>query len=191
MDTYENEKLEQQTVQPQQEQPLPPQEKQTPDADGFYHGAGAGMTEDTAADAPTQEQSDAPKEEQIPPSAPQKPKRHIGKKLLKGALLSLLALALVGAGCGISIGLMDRHWQKKNETLALYFQQRVEVLQQQLDSYQKQDNAYISPTVEGLTPSQIYDKNIASVVAINCTVTTVSRGQTYQSLSAGSGFVMT
>lgn len=177
MDTYENDELTQQENSEQQESP----------SEGFYHGNGAGVTESTVVidEANPQEES-VQEETTVPPT----PKHHVGKKIAKGAIAAATALALVVSGCAISAGVMNQYWKHQNENLVRNFEERLATLQEKLDN-QNKNNSFAVVVEDGLTPSQIYEKNIASVVAINCTVTTSSMGQTYSSTSSGSGFVMT
>lgn len=175
MDTYENDELTQQENMEQQESP----------SEGFYHGSGAGVTESTVVVDEAQPQVEPVQEETTVPPAP---KHHVGKKIAKGAIAAATALALVVSGCAISAVTMNQYWKRQNENLVRNFEERLSVLQEKMDG---QNNSYTVVVEDGLTPSQIYENNIDSVVAINCTVTTSSMGQTYSSTSSGSGFVMT
>lgn len=183
MDTYENDELTQKPNADEQEQPEQARESSS---DGFYHGNGAGVTESTLVIEEEQTQT-PPVQEETPQPAP---KRHIGKKIAKGAIAAAAALALVVSGCAISIGVMNQYWKRQNNNLVRNFEERLAILQEKLDN-QNNNSSFVVVTEDGLTPSQIYENNIASVVAINCTVTTTSMGQTYTSTPAGSGFVMT
>lgn len=188
MDTYENDEL---TQQPNAEEQVQPEQESN--SDGFYHGAGAGVTESTCAPTePVQEQVPENAAEEIPEQIPaQKPKRHIGKKIVKGVVAGAAALALVVSGCAISVGFMNQYWKYQNNNLIRNFEERLAVLQAQLDSYKDKDNTYIAVTEEGLTPSQIYQNNIDSVVALNCVIKSSNAGQLYSGNSSGSGFVLT
>lgn len=166
MDTYENDAINTESA---------PEQLQTEEtSEGFYHGNGAGITESTFV---IEEQQEPPQPEAK--SASPAPKPQIGKKIAKCLIAGVAALALVVSGCGISVGIMNRYWKNQNALLVQNFEERLSLLQQKLDSYTNGDHSVIVPAVEGLTPSQIYQQNIKSVVAINCTN------------SAGSGFVLT
>lgn len=166
MDTYENDAINTESA---------PEQSQTEEiSEGFYHGNGVGVTESTFV---IEEQQEPPQPEAE--SAPPAPKPQIGKKIAKCVIAGVAALALVISGCGISVGIMNRYWKNQNALLVQNFEERLSLLQQKLDSYTNGDHSVIVPAVEGLTPSQIYQQNIKSVVAINCTNST------------GSGFVLT
>ena len=167
-------------------------------SDGFYHGAGAGARETTIPFAkPTGEPENADSasldEAASEPASNVKVRRNrkkIGKKVLKCAIAALLILALVFTGCGISVAVVNRYWQSYNQTLLQNFDQQIEVLRQELEAYKNETKDIVIVPSEGLTPSQIYDKNIASVVAVNCMIRTTNNGQVYEATSSGSGFVV-
>ena len=102
-----------------------------------------------------------------------------------------LDLALVACGSAGSAVLMNGYWQHQNKVLQKNFDERITVLQEQLESYQNQKHEEITVSVEGMTPAQIYNQNIESIVAVNCTTKVTENGKTYQATSAGSGFVFT
>lgn len=182
MDTYENE-----AVNPEQEEQANCQPEQEEVSEGFYHGTGVGTTESTyTIEMPQQQIPD----EQQTASSDKKPRRKIGKKILKAAVAAATALALVICGSGVTAGVMSIYWRSQNKNLVRNFEQRLEVLQKELDGYKDGSYNYVIST-EGLTPSQIYQQNIRSVVAINCVIQTTNNGQVYKASSAGSGFVLT
>lgn len=203
MDIYEENPI---TPQPEEDvQPLTreeqqqvqlPLEEEAPEApsDGFYHGTGVGETV-AFPDPPTAEDplpetetgTDAPASE----PAPNKKKRHLGKKIFKCAVASILIVALVSASCGISIVVTNQHWQVYNQRLLQNFEAQIQVLRQELAEYEKNDSHLITVPTEGLTPSQVYQQNIDSVVAVNCVVRSTNNGQVVEGVSAGSGFVLT
>ncbi len=182
MDTYENDAF--------NEEPIPQQNEPEKDSEGFYHGSGAGVTEATLVvdESASASQERAPQPEQEPQKS--EPKRHIGKKIAKCAIAGAVVLALVITGCGVSIGVVSHYWKNQNELLVKNFEERLGVLQQQLKNEQNQNGGNVIVTEDGLTPSQIYDKNINSVVAVNCVTQSSAMGQVYESTSAGSGFVL-
>lgn len=182
MDTYENE-----AVNPEQEEQANYQPEQEEVSEGFYHGTGAGTTESTyTIEMPQQQIPD----EQQTASSDKKPRQKVGKKILKAAVAVATALALVICGSGVTAGVMSIYWRSQNKNLVRNFEQRLEVLQKELDHYKDGSYNYVIST-EGLTPSQIYQQNIRSVVAINCVIQTTNSGQVYKASSAGSGFVLT
>lgn len=218
MDTYENDALEldpeQQTApeqaqeasphaeQPESAEQMPPQENCETEEncetqeDGFYHGVGAGSTESTYSvpfycekitpdDEPT-EQAEQPLAQE---AKKKKHPRHIAKKVLIGAAAVVVAIGLVISGCAISVGYMNRYWNKQNDLQLEHYRACLDVMQEQLDAYKDSASTVVTVTQEGLTPSQIYKQNIGAVVAINCVTKTTSGTHVSQTASAGSGFV--
>ena len=213
MDTYENMKPEDQSEseqQPLEQSPAEhpsveePSSEQLPlEQQGFYHGEGVGFVEATGApDAPeTADTSDTqagepvfgqPPEGPVRPTAEEKPhKKGVWKKLGRRMTAGALVLALVAAGTIGSAVLMNGYWKYQNKVLQRSFNERIAVLEQQLEAYRSQKAEQIVIPVEGMTPTQIYDENISSVVAINCVTQAVTNGQSYGTGSAGSGFILT
>lgn len=164
-------------------------------SDGFYHGAGVQEVtyiapESTQESDATQQAHAVTEPEPLPHVKTKRKKRGLGKKILKCAVASVLIIALVSAACGISIVVTNRHWQVYNQRLMQNFEDQMQVLRQQLEAYKKDDSSLVIVPTEGMTPSQIYQKNINSVVAVNSTVRTTENGKVYEGVSAGSGFVL-
>lgn len=197
---------------PENTQPNEPQgegnaEKPEQWSNGTYSGSGVGRKESPFADSPyvTSWNSQNPGGEQprygayvppVEPSArPKKAGRKGSRKIWKGVLAGVLTVAVAAGSCGITAWAINDHWkaelQRTNDTLTEQIQQ----LQKQIESNSNAANGNSvsgSPvSADGLTPGQVYAKNVGSVVLINCTVTTTSYGQTYTGTSAGSGFVLT
>lgn len=186
------------TCQPEQEAVSQPEAEATPpqpeaeDTDGYYHGVGTGARESTYVivdpDATQEEPTPAASET---PSRRRRKKKGLGKKILKCAIASILIIALVSAACGISIVVTNTHWKVYTQLLQQNFDQQIQALRQELEEYQQKDASLVIVPTEGLLPSQIYDKNIHSVVAVNCVVRTTENGKVYEGENAGSGFVLT
>ena len=164
-----------------------------------YHGAGTGRREETygnpsytAYHMPQQPGGYQPPYYQPPyyqpyyQSAPaQQPEtKKKGRKVLKGILAVVLALVILAGSCTATAYLTSRYWMDQNSNrLQNYVDQQV---QNAVDSIQLPtvpgDTTNVIVTVDGLSASQIYEKNIGSVVAVSCTMP--SGG------SAGSGFII-
>lgn len=198
MDTYEENQM---IPQPhEEEQPI----MNTPEADaieapvpeepadGFYHGAGVQEVTYISTEPTSEPASSQPNEEELPKLRfiVRQRRRAKVKKALKCMLVSVLVIALVSAACGLSIVVTNQHWQVTNQRLIQNFEQQIRVLRQELEAYKKNDSALVVVPTEGMTPSQIYQKNINSVVAVNSRVSTTENGKVYDGYSAGSGFVM-
>ena len=217
MDTYENENLipepvpdedsscrvdqqdleEKQTYEAEVQVSKGTEDASAEQSDGFYSGAGVGVRESTLSDAEffaSQEQN-VSRDEAQPYRMPRKVKRKhtrkvMRKKLWKGFVAAALILALVFAGCGISIVIVNRSWQSYIQVLYNNFDQQIEVLRQELDAYKKDSHDTVILPVEGRSPAQIYEDNIDCIVAVNCVLQTNNNGQIQEARSAGSGFVI-
>ena len=138
-------------------------------------------------------------EPEIVSDEPKPRKKGRGKKVLKVLLVSLLIVALVAGSCGVTAYLMTcYHIQHTNQLVRAinHLGQQILILEQEIEdnSYTGQGNS-VSGTpvpIEGLTPGQVHAQSKNSVVGIsNQGVTTNIFGQTTQTASAGSGFVIT
>lgn len=118
----------------------------------------------------------------------------VWKRLLSVASV----LAIVVCSCVITGSVVERKIGKKYENQTLYYNDKINVLQQQLQENTDRSNQKLDElqgqimggtSVSGmLTPAQVYAQNVGSVVAINCTAS-VGMGTT--AVSSGSGFVLT
>ena len=170
--------------------------EQTAQEQSCYHGAGVGVIESTGGVVPPTAEADAEPAAGQPSPAPEetvpKRKRHFPwKKLGRPAAAAVVVLALVACGSAGSAVLMNGYWKHQNQVLQKNFDERITVLQEQLEDYQNQKHEEIMVSVEGMTPAQIYNQNLESIVAVNCTTKVTENGKTYQATSAGSGFVLT
>lgn len=127
---------------------------------------------------------------QAPPASPapkQEPK--------KGSFWRTVWISAVVAAicCGITAGGVSMYWQSRNSALTASFDEKMAVLREELEK-----NSYIGsgdsvsgspgPLVEGgLTPAQVYAKNVDAVVAIECVIA----GSSGMGATSGSGFVLT
>ncbi len=126
------------------------------------------------------------------PATTVSPKKKKGG-FLRGLLSIVLIVILVAASAGISAYCVDRAWQRQSALLQQHFQEKIDVLQQQIDDAQAvgQPGGQLQPGVAQLTASQIYQRNVAAVVAITATKRTNQNGNIYESSSAGTGFIWT
>ena len=137
--------------------------------------------------------------EPYPPQHPKKAKKekkHREHRSWNQRVVSgILAVALVAGGCGITAFAVNAHWKS-------VYRADMDVLNQQLHTLQRQleDTTRIasgssvsgSPAApEGyLTPSQVYAKNVSSVVAISSVIQEDRLGQVVAQ-GSGSGFILT
>ena len=123
-----------------------------------------------------------------------KPKKKRSGKVWKVLLSSLLVVALVAAGCGITAYGVHNYWVGINNRNVEYINglaNQIEELKQQIkdNSFTGNGNSVSGSTnvsADGLTPGQVYAKCVNSVVAISARVT----GAQGTGSSTGSGFII-
>ena len=199
MENYENNEFrpEPEITGPQPEQPPVSQP---------YSGQGVGRKESPFADSPyvTNRQPEPnpyrntyvpPVPPQYPPEKPKKVRSANSGKIWKTVLSAVLILALVAGSCGITAAMVNNRWEERTDEII----SRVEMQTVQMEDLRRQIDAAargnsISGTVavgEGLTPGQVYAKNVQSVVLISCEVQSSGFGQVVTGTSFGSGFILT
>lgn len=125
------------------------------------------------------------------PTAPKEKKSGAWWKTL------VVSVAVAVVSCGITAMLVTSHWQSRNTSLTRSFDEKLAVLRQELEQNKASNNGNSNsgtpgPSVEGgLTPAQVYARNVDSVVAIECTVKEEYYGQLISGITSGSGFVLT
>ena len=189
--------------------------RQTPPVSQPYSGAGVGRKESPFADSPYvmnhQRPRPAPQNQYqcgstyvppIPPQSPAKPKKprnpNRGKVWRRIAAI-VAALAVVAGACGLTATLVNEHWEERMDRMEDQMENQMALMQEQIDAAQKAAaNAAtgnsVSGTVatgDGLTPGQVYAKNVRSVVLISCAVKSSAYGQEFTGYSTGSGFILT
>ena len=132
---------------------------------------------------------ESPFAEAAPPLPPKKP-RVSPKPLLSYAV----AAGILLGSCGLTYSLAVQNARAAGK-------QECEALRQQVESLQRQISALPSDGVsrsgsftkpqEGLTPAQVYAKNVGSVVAISCDTDMTVGGQSLHTTALGSGFILT
>ena len=128
-----------------------------------------------------------------PQQRPEAPKKKSG--FWRRFLAAVLTIALVAGGCGITALAMNRHWDAKNTQTVDQLNLQIQQLQQQLQDLQNRNSTPSGSVVTGplapgeaMSPAQVYNQNVGSVVAINVQVDNYYYGQ---SATAGSGFILT
>ena len=112
----------------------------------------------------------------------------------KSLVISVLVAAI---SCGLTAAGVNAYWKDRNSSLTRSFDEKLAVLRQELEQSKPGSDGNTSsgspgPSVEGgLTPAQVYARNVESVVALECTVTQEYFGQTVSGVTSGSGFVLT
>ena len=175
-----------------------------------YSGVGVGRKESPFADSPYVMQHQQPQQRYqcgstyvppIPPQPPVKPKKEKkprNKKIWKGILCAVLALAVVAGSCGITAALVNNRWESRVDALERRLDAKVMEAQGRIEELDKAMANAAGNSVSGtlaagdsLTPGQVYARNVNSVVLISCEVTTNVFGQTAKGESFGSGFILT
>ena len=132
------------------------------------------------------------------PEAPKEKKKKSGK-VWKGILTAAAAIALVAASCFVTAKYVRVNLSaqdKRNQQLMNQLTQQIEDLQEEIknNSFTGNGNSISGSTNEGidggLTPAQVYAKNVQGVVSISNVVTTNINGQVMESGSSGSGFII-
>lgn len=123
-----------------------------------------------------------------------KKKRGYGKTILA----AVLVIALVAAGCFGTAAVVNNRWEKQMAETVSAFQNQVAELRVRMDDLQSETaigtGISVSGTAsaDGLTPAQVYARNVRSVVAIAAnSQSTNAFGQMSETASSGSGFILT
>ena len=198
MDNYENEEFsldaELTGYGPIPEEPKPRQ-TEMPRAEAWgYSGAGVGRKESPYADSPYVMNRQPADWQPRPEKAPKAKKKREGRRLWRPVLAGVLTAALVAGSCAVTAATLNHRWSgRMDEVLAqlAYQQEQMALMRQQLDGSGISVSGTPIAAGEGLTPAQVYAKNVNSVVLITSQVTASSiYGQT-TGASSGSGFVLT
>ena len=166
---------------PQEPRNEVPQERQSEPQSGTYHAAGTGRRESPYANSPYMTGQPRPYQYQYqpqtqPPEKREKKPRRSGKSPWKTVIAAVLVVALVASGSQITQQLG----------------RQIDDLQKQIDSVPSGTSGAL-PAADGsaMTPAQLYQSNVDSVVAISCTMQTTAYGQSVEGTSSGSGFILT
>ena len=160
-----------------------------------YRGTGAGQKESPYADSPYYQSCQTGAPEDIPVQPEEDPKPPKAKKASSGTGKKVgacvLAAALMAGACGVTAWGVNTHWEKETGAMQQSFQEQISDLQSQISRSGGVSGSAVS-TGGLLSPSQVYAKNVNSVVAISNQVFASSwTGQTLTTASTGSGFVLT
>ncbi len=186
------------------------QNPQQPNPTGAYHGAGAGQKESPYANSPyyaynqtnsqthygAQQNSGFQQETGAPqPEKAKKPRKKMTTRT-KHVIAAVLAVVLVAGSCGATAAAVNYYWQREQSRVYDDFNTKIAQLEQELKrvgSVTGSSSVSGSPVAaEGaMTPSQVYAKNVNSVVAISNQTTTNVWGQVTEMASSGSGFILT
>ena len=203
MENYENNPIPQESENQHQSFAEPAAQEQTPPVSAPYSGAGVGRKESPFADSPyvmnhqpdpNQYRCGSTYVPPIPPQPPVKPKKARTGKGWKRALSIVLALAVVAGSCTITAAIVNNHWENRMDRMEDSFEVRLDKMQKEIDSAKVTigggNSVSGTMTAGGLTPGQVYARNVQSVVLISCEVRANTFGQTVVGASTGSGFIL-
>ncbi len=129
-------------------------------------------------------------------AAVHKPRKKAGG-IWKRVMLVLSGAALILSGCYATAVIVSNSWADRMENMRQEFDSKLEDLQDQLEdaaadnSGESVSGSPVAAVPGGLTPGQVYAKNVQAVVLINSQVNTSMYGQSAIATSTGSGFVLT
>ena len=191
--------------QPPVQEPAAPQENPVSHPEPTpYRGTGSGRKESPYANSPY-EMNHPPRQQYTPgytfqPQTQPKPRVKKEKKARPSGvgrriLAAVLVVVLIAAGCGITAGIVNNRWETQAQQQAA----AMEKMQQQLDALQNQLNSAqatgpvvgIAASGDALTPAQVYNQNVDSVVAITTSIISVTPYGDMEGGSSGSGFILT
>ena len=114
---------------------------------------------------------------------------HCGKRFLCGAAA---ALVLFGS-CALTYHFASRQAAAENARTTAALNQKLAELQSQMAAMSRSGGNAQSTVVpvQGLTPAQVYARNVDSVVAISCDASMTLNGQRMDATVTGSGFILT
>ncbi len=196
MEPFENDEFlnETPTPPPAPEEPAAPQSNYEPQQRP-YHGAGAGRKESPYANSPYVMNQQPYQGYQYQPQTepPQKPKKvkKQRKPIWKGVLAAVLAIVLVAGGCLTTALCVNEYWEDRTEDTVEMLTGKIEALEAQISK--SSGGMVTAPSVlgDGMTPSQLYQTSVDSVVAISSTIQTTSFYGTSEGAASGSGFILT
>ena len=165
-----------------------------------YRGMGTGRKESPFADSPyvmhrspeepAQPYIRVPRPEEEAPRRKKKEKKGIGRRILAAAGALLIVLGC----CGGTAYLVNNRWEQRMDQVQENFADQLRDLQNQVNKLTPQSTGVsVSGTVaagDALTASQVYARNVHSVVLIESTIVSEVMGQTATGVASGSGFIM-
>ena len=165
-----------------------------------YRGAGTGRKESPFADSPyvLHRNPEEPAQPYIRVSRPAEEAPRRKKKEKKGVgrriLAAVLALLVTVGCCGVTAHLVNTRWEQRLAQVQGNFDAQLQELQEQVNKLTPQSTGIsVSGTIaagDGITASQVYARNVNSVVLIESTIVSEVMGQTATGVASGSGFII-
>lgn len=131
---------------------------------------------------------------QTPSAQPKSSGKHRGG-IWKPVVAALLAVVLLAGGCGITAFAVNSYWEGRTAALTSEMNDKIAELEKQIGRNGSTGVSVSGTAVasgDGLTPGEVYARNVGAVVAISseATVTNIY-GQRSKTASSGSGFIAT
>ena len=132
-----------------------------------------------------------------PQPEPKKPRHTRGKSAKRPARKRIAAIAaavaVLAGSCALTYSLAAGQARAESARTVAALNRQLDDLQSQVNSLSRSTGASQIGTVpaEGLTPAQVYARNVDSVVAISCDARVTMNGQSMEATVTGSGFVLT
>ena len=189
MNEFENTNFEDTNPEEKQAEPVIREERPDPQP---YQGAGAGRKESPFADSPYVTYEPEIRDGYTAPTTVKK-NRGTGKGW-KITIAAVLAAAVLGGSVAGTAAVVNSGWEKKMDQMEDRFTQEIQSLQDELDGIDVTGGNSVSGSPlfsDWLTPSQVYNQNVKSVVAISNQGTTNFFGQVTETASTGTGFILT
>ena len=195
-------------VPPVPEQPVTPPQSAAPSQSCTYYNSRPVHPESPYANSPYVMQRPVPPvpgHTSQPPHQPEipvkQPKERKKGRFWKTALSAVLTVALVAGGCFITAREINAYWSNRldqeKQTMQQQFETELQQIRDQLSALPgisapaSSSGTPVSSDPNALTPSQVYARNVGSVVAISNQSTTNFFGQVSETASSGSGFILT
>lgn len=106
-------------------------------------------------------------------------------------LIFVILFAMLVSACGVTAFLVNRHWEKEMTLYDAVMDNKLSVMQAELERFKAWLSVGQTPQDQLLTPGQVYANNVNAVVAItNQGITTNIYGQISETASSGSGFLI-
>jgi len=135
---------------------------------------------------------------QIPPAKPQKKKKEKKERRGGRVVLSAILIFAVMLSCSaVTACFVDLRWRERSQLDMQVMENKLNVLQQQIDELQipavpdTNPDVSVSAQSDLMSPGQVYAQNVKAVVAISNQATANIYGQITETASSGSGFVVT
>lgn len=189
MNEFENTNFEDTNPEEKQIEPVMQEDRSEPQP---YQGAGAGRKESPFADSPYVTYEPEIRDGYTAPTTVKK-NRGTGKGW-KITIAAVLAAAVLGGSVAGTAAVVNSGWEKKMDQMEDRFTQEIQSLHDEIDGIDVTGGNSVSGSPlfsDWLTPSQVYNQNVKSVVAISNQGTTNFFGQVTETASSGTGFILT